>query len=196
MGAHTLIMTAAETHACDRLLLIDPTVFNPDSYTEEAANRPAYAPENAPSARRRREFASPEGMMEALAGKGSFAHYTPRAYSDYCRFGLIEQADGSFQLACAPEMEASVYISSGSNTKIYSSVRDLDVPVFIMRAQEPDGTGAGNMRFAFSPTWPGLVGEFRDCREQHYPELTHFIPMQDPDEVERVIRAELSLNQS
>jgi lipase len=196
MGAHTLVMAAAETQAFDRLLLIDPTIFSPDSYSPEAAKHKAYAPENAPSARRRREFASPEAMMEALAGKGSFSHYTPRAYADYCRFGLIEQADGSFQLACAPEMEASVYISSRSNYTIYDSVHALDVPVFIMRAQEPDGTGIGNMSFAFSPTWPGLVGEFRHGREKHYPELTHFIPMQDPDEVERVLRAELALNQS
>ena len=36
-----------------------------------------------------------------------------------------------------------------------------------------------------------VVNEFPNATEHHYQELTHFIPMQAPDEVERVIRQQL-----
>jgi pimeloyl-ACP methyl ester carboxylesterase len=196
MGAHALVVVASAIRAFDRLLLIDPTIFTPESYQNEAEYRAGFTPGNAPSERRRREFPSPEAMKEALAEKGSFAVYTPRIYDDYCRFGLIEQADGNYQLACAPEMEASVYLCARSNSRIFDCVRSLEIPVFIMRAQERSRREPGHMDFAFSPTWPELVNQFPDARETYYPELTHFIAMQDPDEVERVLRRELDLCRS
>jgi pimeloyl-ACP methyl ester carboxylesterase len=192
MGAHALVAVAAETGAFERLLLIDPTIFTPESYRADAEYRAAFTPGNAPSERRRREFPSPEAMKEALIEKGSFAVYKPRIYDDYCRFGLIEQADGSYQLACAPEMEASVYICARSNAAIFDCVHSLEIPVFIMRAQERSRREPGHMDFAFSPTWPELVKEFSDARETYYPQLTHFIAMQDPDEVERVLKEEIA----
>jgi hypothetical protein len=43
------------------------------------------------------------------------------------------------------------------------------------------------MDFASSPTWPGLVHEFRDGREVHLAEHTHFLPMEAPDLVARYV---------
>jgi hypothetical protein len=41
------------------------------------------------------------------------------------------------------------------------------------------------MDFASSPTWPGLVHEFRDGREVHRGETTHVLPMEAPELVAR-----------
>ncbi len=191
MGGHVLTVTAAQTNAFDQILLIDPTIFNPEAYQHDAEYRAAFKAGSAPSERRRAEFPSVEAMKEGLAAKGSFPVYTPRAYDDYCRYGLLEQDDGSFRLACEPKVEASVYVSSRSNASIYESVRSVQVPVHIMRAQACDARQGGSVDFAFSPTWSGLVNEFPNATEHHYQELTHFIPMQAPDEVERVIRERL-----
>ena len=43
------------------------------------------------------------------------------------------------------------------------------------------------MDFSASPTWPGLVDTLADARERLLPELTHFIPMEDPGLVARAI---------
>jgi len=36
------------------------------------------------------------------------------------------------------------------------------------------------MDFSASPTWPELAAQFPRGQDVHLPELTHFIPMQDP----------------
>jgi hypothetical protein len=43
------------------------------------------------------------------------------------------------------------------------------------------------MDFSSSPTWPELVKEFRYGREIHFPEHTHFLPMEIPDRVAELI---------
>ena len=45
--------------------------------------------------------------------------------------------------------------------------------------------------YSASPTWPGLAGEFRQGREIHLAERTHFLPMESPREVADLILAEL-----
>jgi len=188
MGGHTLVMAAAKAKVFDRLLLIDPTIFNRESYQQDLEYRAAFAPGQAPSERRRAVFESPEDMKGRLLAKGSFSVYTARAFDDYCRHGLIEQADGLWQLACEPKMEASIYLSGRSNGAIFESVKAIDVPVHIMRAKERGPAEAGKIDFSFSPTGSDLVAEFANATEQCYPQLTHFIPMQDPDAVVRVLR--------
>jgi hypothetical protein len=43
------------------------------------------------------------------------------------------------------------------------------------------------MDFASSPTWPGLVGELRNGREIHLADRTHFLPMESPELVARLV---------
>jgi alpha-beta hydrolase superfamily lysophospholipase len=43
------------------------------------------------------------------------------------------------------------------------------------------------MDFSSSPTWPGLVHEFRDSRELHLAAYTHFLPMEAPELVARYV---------
>ncbi len=60
----------------------------------------------------------------------------------------------------------------------------------IMRAQLLPAERS-RMDFASSPTWPELIGELKQGRDLHYPECSHFIPMQMPDEVIRALREEV-----
>jgi lipase len=186
MGAHALIGAAAERPArFRRLVAIDPVIAPEAVYHSTTAVTPGGG-----AARRKNEFASPEEMVERLSGKGSFGRFDPATLRDYCTYGLVpnEAADG-FVLACPPEVEASVYATNWSNTTIYEAVRALDIPVLILRAKQPPPDGVP-MQSGASPTWPGLVHEFRHGREIYYPDRTHFIPMEIPDEVAALIRAE------
>ena len=47
--------------------------------------------------------------------------------------------------------------------------------------------GKETMDFGSSPTWEHLGSEFNACNDVFLPELTHFIPMQDPVLVARYI---------
>jgi lipase len=194
MGAHSMIDAAV---ACPdrfrRLVLVDPTVMDPATYGEAAA--PEFqVPEGEmhPAAKRRNRFASVDEMMDRLRDKSSFHLFDPRMFHDYCEHGLVPAEDGDgFVLACPPEIEASVYMTNRSNGAVYDSVRSLDIPVLVLRAMAPSPDMTGAMAFSTSPTWPGLAGEFKHGREIYYPDKTHFLPMEIPDEVARLIGEEL-----
>ena len=138
MGAHALVDAAAATGAFARLLLLDPTISDPEAY---ASSTLAFdLPDGIhPAARRFNAFASADDMMERLASKSAFPLYDPQTFRDYCEHGLIPSANGGMTLACPPEIEASVYMASRSNAAIFDAVASVDVPVLVVRAQ-----GAGS----------------------------------------------------
>ena len=189
MGAHALVDAAAATGAFARMVLLDPTIGDPDSYANPVL--PGLGDGVHPAARRRNRFASVEEMMERLANKSAFPVFDRQTFRDYCQHGLLPAPDGGLQLACPPEIEASIYMSVRTNANIFASVAAIDIPVLIVRAKAVEGERAP-MDFTSSPTWPGLAGRFRQGREMHRPDVTHFIPMQIPDEVIGIIRGEIA----
>jgi pimeloyl-ACP methyl ester carboxylesterase len=187
MGGHALVEAAA---ACPgaflRLLLIDPVIMSPEGYARGGWN-PDLHGEIHPVAKRRNRFASADEMFERFADRPPYSLFQPAALRDYCEYGLLPAPDGDgYVLACPPEIEASVYMTALTNPGVHESVRALDIPVTILRAREAAGDG-GPMDFASSPTWPGLVGEFRHGRDVYLPEHTHFVPMEDPELVARFV---------
>jgi len=70
-------------------------------------------------------------------------------------------------------------MSSRTNPGVYASIRALEIPVLILRAKEPSAD-RDVMDFSSSPTWPGLVDEFRQGSEVYLPDHTHFLPMEAP----------------
>jgi lipase len=188
MGGHAMVEAAAKSGAFARLVLIDPTIAAPESYAQ--AQPMVFEGGIHPAAKRKNDFTSPQEMSERLMQRGVYHLFERRMLDDYCEHGLVRQASGDYRLACPPEIEASVYMAARSNGEIYDSVHALDIPVLILRAQLPPVERMA-MDFASSPTWPGLVNEFKHGREIHYPDCTHFIPMQIPDEVVKVLQQEV-----
>jgi pimeloyl-ACP methyl ester carboxylesterase len=193
MGAHAMIDAAAMFPGrFRRLVLIDPVVAAPEAYADGGILPGFHEGEMHPAAKRRNRFESVEAMIARLESRSSFPRFDPQVFRDYCEHGLVPADDGDgFVLACRPEIEASVYMSSRTNGGVYQSVRALEIPVLVLRAQEPSGEMTGPMAFSTSPTWPGLAAEFARGRELHFPDKTHFLPMEIPDEVAALIRREL-----
>ena len=186
MGAHALIGAAAvEPRRYASLLALDPVIMAPEAYSDYVLSDPNEAISH-PMARRRANFDSPADMMERLVGKGSYGLFEPAILRDYCEYGLLPAPQGGFTLACPPAIEASIYMTSRGNGAIFDAVRSLPVPVRVLRAKAPVPGQA--LDFSSSPTWPGLAAEFPDAEDYHYPEHTHFLPMQIPDVVSRHIR--------
>ena len=192
MGGHALIGAAARCeHRFLEIVAIDPVIPEEHHYLEDTPS-PWNGAEEHPTAKRRNEFDSPEEMAERLRPKGSYGVFDPDMLMDYCRWGLLPNEHGKgYVLACPPAIEASVYMSSRSNHDIYTAIRSLSIPVLILRAKARD-PNSSVMDFSTSPTWPGLVGEFRNGREIHFADRTHFLPMEIPGEVTRIIQEELA----
>lgn len=181
MGAHILLQCASDrSEAFDQLILFDPVILAPEFYGDSGAQRALDAPH--PTIRRKRDFASPEAMMERFAPRDPYRLFEPRVFEDYCRFGLKESAVGGFELACSPEMESSVYSSSRSNHTILKSARDLEVQTLIVRAQQSE-----LMDFKSSPTWPALASIMPNGTDMPRPDRTHFHPFEDSADAARII---------
>lgn len=181
MGGHCIVQALVDIEdRVERALLIDPVIMDPaiyggasqhDSFLDEAGNHPV--------ARRRNYFASVQAMYDNFDGRGSYASWSHECLHDYCQHGLLPDADGvGFNLACPPELEASIYMGS-LNVDVHDLVKRVSIPVTILRAKEREGDSV-ELDFTKSPTWSGLAAEFKNGTDVYLPELTHFIPMQDP----------------
>lgn len=182
MGAHTLLQVAADNSGrFSRLVLFDPVILAPAFYAEGEALYSADNPH--PAIRRKRDFASPEEMMERFRARDPYCLFAPRVFEDYCRYGLVPAPSGEgMELACAPEMEASVYASSRSNGAILEAARSVEIPVLVVRAQMTDLND-----FKSSPTWPELAQVLPQGTDLYRPDRTHFHPFEDPADAARII---------
>ncbi len=192
MGAHALIGAAPKAeHRFLKIIAIDPVIAEEADFMDDSPSLFNSAEEH-PTAKRRNEFDSAEEMAERLKPKGSFGLFDPEMLMDYCRHGLLPNEKGKgYVLACPPHIEASVYMSSRSNHDIYDAVRSLSLPVLILRAKEPAKDGNA-IDFSSSPTWPKLASEFSNGREIYFADKTHFLPMEIPEEITKIIAQEIT----
>lgn len=184
MGAHTLLQVAADhPEAFSRLVLFDPVILAPEYYT--AAETQFTADNPHPAIRRKRDFTSVEAMIERFATRDPYDLFDRQVFEDYCRHGLVPAASGDgLELACAPEVEASVYGSSRRNGAILEAAKTVAIPVLVVRAQHTTLND-----FKSSPTWPQLASILPQGTDLHRPDMTHFHPFQDPEDAARIIGA-------
>lgn len=182
MGAHTLLQVAADTPGAFRwLVLFDPVILAPEFY---APGQPLHTADNThPAIRRKRDFPSVEAMIERFRERDPYDLFDRQVFEDYCRHGLVRAASGEgLELACAPEVEASVYGSSRSNPGILEAAKRVEIPVLVVRAQHTTLTD-----FKSSPTWPELAAILPQGTDLHRPDMTHFHPFQDPADAARIV---------
>lgn len=187
MGGHAMTEAAArEPQRFRRLVLIDPVIAPPQFY-EAAASQGRPAGQH-PVARRRAHWASADEMFERMRGRPPFDTWEERVLRDYCIHGLLPDAKGhGYVLACRPEMESEVYMTSAGNHRIHEHARALDMPVLVVRAKGPE-PGESLSDFRLSPTWPRLAEVFRHGQDLYLPQHTHFLPMEDPSAAARIVQ--------
>lgn len=186
MGGHCITnVCAASPQTFSRLVLIDPVIPSPQAYSQ--ASRHEYASvQDHPVARRRSHFASWQEMHERYVDRHPYNLWQPQVFTDYCQFGVIPSPDGQgVDLACPSLVEASIYMGSYA-TDIYASIVQIEQPVAVLRASPRDPQST-TIDFATSPTWPQLASQFANGKDVYLPQLTHFMPMQDPQLVARHI---------
>lgn len=185
MGAYILTRLASQRPAAFRhLVLIDPVIMDPAIYEGEAA-KVIPDPAGHPVARRRNVWTDAEEMRARFADRPPYANWDPRVLADYCTYGLLLAADGEgFELACPPALEASVY-QNALRTNPHEWLHYLSVPSTLIRA--PTGERGGELDFSLSPTWTGLGPAIGAERDELWDEHSHFIPMEAPARVARLL---------
>jgi len=186
MGGHALTQAlAAVPGRFTRAVLVDPVILDPEIY-QDTAHSERFADGEHPVMRRRNEFTDVNAMYENLKGRGSYSTWQDESLLDYCRYGLVANPGGEgFVLACPPYVEASVYMGN-STVDIYELISEVEIKVTVMRAMPiiPDSV---EMDYGKSPTFAGLADCFAQGQDMYLPELTHFMPMQNPQLVADVI---------
>ncbi len=191
LGGHCLTQVAGQhPDFFDRLLLVDPVIFEPDAYGEDRY-RGFAGPADHPVAKRRNHWRDWREMYERFEDRLPFSLWRKAVLEDYCRYGVVSAAQPAdvqapFELACPPDVEASVYLGN-TGTDVYGLIPGIRIPVTILRARRREEGERDMMDFSMSPTWPRLAEQFADARDVYLPDLTHFIPMQAPELVARLV---------
>lgn len=189
IGGHLLTRVAAQRpDLFQRLVLIDPVIQSPERYEFFREHLSDLGAADHPVSKRKNNWRDAEEMFERFKGKEPFSTWRPEVLRDYCDYALSPAGDDDFQtLACDPINEAGIYMHQDGNEDILAMLPTIETPTLLLRAPPQEGDVP---TFAASPTWPELAGILPNCKELYLPEHNHFIPMQDPELVARVIRGD------
>jgi pimeloyl-ACP methyl ester carboxylesterase len=181
------LIARAAAHAPQRfkhLVLIDPVIMSEQRYAQ-FHKMPDGAASAHPVSRRKNQWHDAQEMYERFQGRAPFNTWHPAVLHDYCDHALLPpDENGLRKLACDPLHEAGIYLNQQGNEIIHEELPRIATPVTLLRAPPGD---SGLHDLSGSPTWPGLAGALRNCREVYLPQMNHFIPMQDPALVARQI---------
>ncbi|MEH6700789.1 alpha/beta fold hydrolase [Parasphingorhabdus sp.] len=181
MGGNCLVQVAARLpDLFERLVLIDPVIMDRAAYQNPADFTATYEMVS----KRRNNWAGPDEMIERFKDRHPYKLWDQAVLRDYCEYGLLPDGEGGFILACPPATEASVYASSATIDP-WPMIDGITQPVTILRA--PQIKQDGIFDFASSPTPPGLMDGFAHGSEHYLPDLTHFMPMQNPKRIAELI---------
>ncbi|MCB1695476.1 MAG: alpha/beta hydrolase [Halioglobus sp.] len=190
MGGYLMAYVGAcQLRRFRQLVLIDPVILPRQLYAQLFVPVDSVRPADSPVSRRKNQWRDAGEMYERFRDRPPFSSWQDQVLRDYCDYALREvPQESALQLACDPLHEAAIYLRHQGNEAIYELLPRLTIPVTVLRAP-PDPANPGNL--AASPTWPGLAGSLPDARELYLPGMSHFIPMEDPALVARIIREAL-----
>lgn len=174
MGGQVMLSVAHQLpDVFDQLLLLDPVVLK----EEEIAFLQDFKIDSI--AKRRNEWGSSDELYDVYANKAPFSDWQKQVLKDYVAQALKPaHKESSFNLACAPELEACVYQNKGSE-HILEKLSDIDIPVHIIRARAKR-QDEHPLSFAFSPTRVDLVDLLPQASDEQLTDWSHFFPMEYP----------------
>jgi pimeloyl-ACP methyl ester carboxylesterase len=115
-GGVSVLVDEQRPGVIGRLLLCEPVAFSPDGRTLRPAGTGHGDGGNYMStiARRRRAvWPDRDAVYESYRSRPPFDVVAPEALSAYVRWGFVDRPDGQIELACAPEVEATIFEVSG-----------------------------------------------------------------------------------
>lgn len=180
-GALTIIAAAADPSLFSALALIDPVVFTGGHALFWGVLKGLGFGNRLPlirGARRRRErFPDLDAARSAYAGKSVFSTWDPEVLDDYVRAGFRETADGEVELRYPKAWEARIFELTPAS--VWSDLRRIELPTLVIRGASSDTFSPAAVRRMRSELTAATFAEL--------PETTHFLPMEAPGDVARLI---------
>lgn len=180
MGAAVSVLAAAQRPGrVAGLVLIDPAMLPFAVAAEVRAGLVTPNPMADQAAKRRGSFPSRADARAAYLGRGVFRSWSDADLDAYLAGGLVDAADGTVALACAPAYESATF--RAVSPRIEPALAAISCP-FVLLAGE-HGSTVQAAEFASLAAHPACIGAERVLG------TTHFLPLERPDLVWDAVRA-------
>jgi hypothetical protein len=133
--------------------------------------------------RRKSEFESPDAAFARWQGRGAFKGMPDEVLRDYIKGGLIERADGTWELACAPKWEQAIFAAQWHNA--FKAARALPDNSKIIFAGGRRPVSTKSSRAALQKAQPHIDVQFK-------PKLGHLFPLIQTDYAAQILKAVLN----
>ncbi len=176
-GGTTLAGVASrEPRRFRRLVMVDPVLYDLElaRLISEIGGNPMVARTRT----RRMVWSSREELFGSYRKREPYSTWTEESLRVYVNEGTFERPDGEIELLCPARVEAQVY-SGAPDYDAFSCLRKVEVPVLLLRGERSTTFDEERARRAVEVT--------PQARLLTVPGTTHFIPMEKPDEVARLI---------
>ena len=179
-GATTLACVAAAVPGSfRRLVMIDPILFDPaDAHLLERGDNPMATR----TRNRRLVWASRGEIFESYRARPPYDTWTDEALRAYIEHGTFERPDGEVELLCPGRIEAQIYENAASVDGC-ACLAELDIPVRLVRGGRSTSFSGDRVERA--------CAALNDGELITIDEATHYVPMEFPDEVARLVLAAL-----
>lgn len=166
--------------------LFEPPVFPPAQSASHAEAREKNRLLIARTLVRRRSWASREMLVDYLYGRGIFAAFTRADLATHIAATLRPGPDGAFELACSPEIEASMYAGFGEDST-WRSLPNFPYPQRLhLIGGDPD---AGADRDWVTAIIVEAAARLPGARISVWRDHGHFMVFRDPARAADTVRA-------
>jgi pimeloyl-ACP methyl ester carboxylesterase len=185
-GGVAVLVDHLRPGAIRRLLLCEPVAFSPDGGTLRPSGTGHGDGGNFMSAiarKRRAVWPDRDTVYESYRTRPPFDAVAPEALAAYVRWCFVDRPDGQVELACPPEVEATIFEVSGEPAGAPAAWRHLD-------ELTADAVVACGDHSELPHEWFGAQAE-----QARAPLVTvtggHFFLQEDTDRAERLVREHL-----
>ncbi len=179
-----IITAAAEAQRpglFERIAMLDPPIHPDDALRAQldpsggiVDPRPLIA---AQARKRAAVWPSRDSARAAWQSKPMFQAWQPRAFDIYLAEGFRDRPDGTVALKCRPDVEATIFATSG-DLDIFAAAPRIEAPVLLVRA------GRGSLP---AQAFEHLCQLLPHCT-MRIPDAGHLLPLEAPDLTVRLLR--------
>lgn len=146
-GGVTTLVDALRPGVFRRVVLCEPVAFSPDAMASRPRGEGPGDGGNFMSeiARKRRAvWPDRETVLRSYRTRPPFDALAPEAVAAYVRWGFVDRPDGQIELACPPEVEATIFEVSGAPKgapAAWDQLARLDAEAVVARGDRSDLPG-------------------------------------------------------
>jgi len=167
-GAALLWASVLEPGIYPRVWTYEPIIVPTDAPILAASDNPL----SAGARRRRDQWASHEEALASYGSKPPLDALAPAALAAYVDYGLRDRPDGTVELKCRPEDEATMY-TMGASLGLFPRLGEVRCPVLV---------ACGEKTQSITPAMAEqIAAKIPRARLEVWEHRGHFGPLEDPD---------------